>query len=87
MITRHGIFDENSMIRNYLATPDSNTTLYLRYHTDNKELEIGFKTKEVYNYINVPLRVWENYYAEVSTGGSSGKYFNQFIKDKYEFRR
>jgi len=75
------------MIKNYLATPASNTTLYLRYHTNNKELEIGFKTREVYKYIEVPLRVWESYYKEVSAGGSSGKFFNEFIKDKYEFRR
>jgi len=75
------------MIENYLATPASNTTLYLRYHNDNKELEIGFRTREVYNYIEVPLRGWESYYNEVSAGGSSGKFFNRFIKDKYEFRR
>ena len=75
------------MVKNYLATPGSNTTLYLKCHSANKELEIGFQTREVYNYMKVPFQIWENYYGEVSAGGSSGKFFNRFIKDKYEFRR
>ena len=75
------------MAKNYLATPGSYTTLYVKYHYDDKELEIGFKTREVYNYEKVPLKVWNNYYNEVSSGGSSGKFFNLFIKDKYEYRK
>jgi len=73
------------MSGNYLATPGSTTTGYLKYNPETKILEIQFKTKERYHYLRVPLQVWKNYYKEVSTGGSSGKFFNEQIKDKYEF--
>jgi hypothetical protein len=82
---RHGIFTKMSMAENYLATPDSSTTLFLKYYQENEGLEIGFQTREVYQYLKVPLDLWKNYYTEVLAGGSSGKFFNQHIKDKYEF--
>jgi hypothetical protein len=72
---------------NYLYTPGSETTLYLKYNREKKTLEIGFRTKEVYRYLNVPLQLWKNYFGEVSAGGSSGKFFNAFIKDKYKFEK
>jgi len=75
------------MAVNYLPTPGSGTTLYLKYHSENRELEIGFKTRRVYHYLEVPLRVWKKYYKDVSSGGSSGKFFNLHIKEKYEFIR
>jgi len=75
------------MAENYLFTPDSDTTLYLKYHEEDEDLEIAFKTRTVYHYLKVPLKVWKKNYKEVSSGGSSGKFFNEYIKEKYEFTR
>ena len=75
------------MTGNYLATPNSETTLYLKYDPGKKVLEIRFRTREVYQYLKVPLRAWKYYYKHVSAGGSSGKFFNEYIKDKYEFNK
>jgi hypothetical protein len=75
------------MAENYLATGRSGTTIYLKYYPEKKILEIGFRTREVYHYLKLPLQVWKKYYNEVSAGGSSGKFFNAFIKDKYEFNK
>jgi len=79
------IFRNITMIENYLATPNSTTTLYLKFHPEKKSLEIGFQTREVYQYLNVPLNLWKNYCQQVLAGVSSGKFFNENIKDKYEF--
>lgn len=50
-------------------------------------LEIGFRSREVYDYFKVPLQLWQSYYKVVSEGGSSGKFFNEHIKDKFEFAK
>jgi KTSC domain len=71
----------------YLGTPGSGTTSYIKYRTERKILEIGFRSQEVYDYFKVPLHLWESYYKEVSGGGSSGKFFNEHIKDKFEFSK
>ena len=78
-------FENIYMAENYLSTPDSATTLFLKYHQKKKGLEIGFQTREVYHYLEVPLKLWKNYYKEVVAGRSSGKFFNEHIKDKYKF--
>jgi len=70
---------------NYLATSASATTFYIKYHPETKILEIRFRTGEAYHYLTVPLQVWKRYYKEITTGGSSGKFFNENIKDRYEF--
>jgi hypothetical protein len=69
----------------YLRTPASGTTTYIKYKTEGRILEIGFRSLEVYDYLDVSLQLWESYYHEVSEGGSSGKFFNEHIKDKFEF--
>ena len=71
----------------YLGTPGSSTTIYIKYKVEDKVLEIGFRSREVYDYLKVPLQLWKSYYREVSEGGSSGKFFNEYIKDKFEFSR
>ncbi len=75
------------MAGNYLATPGSTTTNYLKYYPEKKILEIGFRTKETYQYRKVPAGTWKDYYAKVSGGQSSGKFFNEHIKEKYEFNK
>jgi len=79
------IFRNITMVEKYLATPNSTTTLFLRFYPEKGSLEIGFQTREVYQYLNVPLNLWKNYCQQVLAGGSSGKFFNENIKDKYEF--
>jgi hypothetical protein len=44
-------------------------------------LEIEFRHGGVYQYFNVPASVYE----ALMAAESKGKYFIQFIKDKYEF--
>ncbi|HEV8285409.1 MAG TPA: KTSC domain-containing protein [Chitinophagaceae bacterium] len=74
------------MAANYLPTPGSVTTLYIKYYPESKNLEIGFRTRSVYKYFKVPLRVWRNYY-KAALAGLSGEFFNEFIRDKYQFER
>jgi hypothetical protein len=66
-------------------TSDSSTTIYLKYDSPKKILEIRFRSNEIYHYLQVPEQLWKNYYHEVSSGGSSGKFFNEHIKDRYPF--
>jgi hypothetical protein len=73
------------MVENYLATPNSSISPFLKFHPGKESLEIGFKTKEFYQYLNAPLKLWKNYCQQVLAGGSSGNFFNENIKDKYEF--
>lgn len=44
-------------------------------------LEIEFKHGGVYQYFNVPLTIYEN----LMKAESKGKFFRQFILNKYEF--
>ena len=44
-------------------------------------LEIEFRHGGVYQYFNVPASVYE----ALMSAESKGKYFHQFIRDKYEF--
>ena len=46
-------------------------------------LEIEFKSGAVYQYENVPIRVYD----VMMKADSVGKYFNAHIKSKYNYRR
>ena len=46
-------------------------------------LEIEFKSGAIYQYENVPIRVYE----VMMKADSVGKYFNAHIKSKYNYRR
>jgi hypothetical protein len=74
------------MVRNYLATPDSKTTLYIKYYRGKRKLEIGFKTGNVYRYSKVPPQTWEDYF-KAASDGLSGEFFNAHIREKYKFER
>jgi len=73
--------------KTYISTPGSGTTNFLKYYPERKILEIGFRSEEVYQYLEVPSPVWEEYREKVLSGDSSGVFFNKRIKDKYEFRK
>ena len=77
---------KNNMVTNYLTTPGSKTTLYIKYYPEKRKLEIGFKTGNVYRYSKVPSLVWENYF-KAASDGLSGEFFNAHIKGKYKFDR
>jgi len=71
---------------NYLSTPGSETTLYIKYYPGKNQLEIGFRTGNVYQYFKVPLEIWQGYFRAAS-GGQSGEFFNAHIREKYKFER
>ena len=74
------------MAKNYLATPGSETTLYIKYNQEKKQLEVGFKTGNIYRYFKVPIKIWQGY-LKAAMAGLSGEFFNKFIKGKYKFER
>ncbi len=53
------------------------------YNPQTRVLEIEFQDGDVYEYQGVPDRV----YNELVSAESKGGYFNQAIKDHYNFRK
>lgn len=54
-----------------------------RYDRQKRDLHIVFQTGRVYTYLQVP----EEIYAGMCEAITKGQYFNQFIRDKFAFRR
>lgn len=61
----------------------SSTIASVGYETIKNLLEIEFTSGEVYQYFNVPLEI----YGGLVRAKSHGEYFNEFIKEQYEFRK
>ena len=57
----------------------SSTITSVGYDTDTQTLEIEFKRGGVYQYMEVPKDVYEEFISE----GSMGQFFNTFIRDYY----
>lgn len=53
------------------------------YDSNLKILEIEFFGGDIYQYLNVP----ENVFSGIISTSSHGKYFYQFIRDKFSFRK
>ncbi|KFB87970.1 hypothetical protein CR62_07390 [Serratia grimesii] len=53
------------------------------YDSNSSVLEVEFKNGSLYQYIGVPEYVFQ----ELISAGSVGVYFNQNIKNNYEFHR
>lgn len=53
------------------------------YSPDSRTLEIEFNSGGIYQYFNVP----ENIYKALMNASSHGKYFNQNIRDIYQFSK
>ena len=51
------------------------------YNPETRVLEAEFTSGTVYRYWNVPPREYEN----LMTAPSKGRYFNQHIRDRYEY--
>ena len=54
-----------------------------RYLTDDKTLEITFVSGKRYHYLEVP----EELYRQMRAVTSRGEFFNQHIRDHFEFER
>lgn len=74
------VYGKNNLIK--IIVPSS---VIASFHYDkiNSKLEIRFVSGVRYNYANVPVNIYE----EMKKSKSKGVYFNQKVKDKYEFKR
>ena len=54
-----------------------------RYDRHKRDLHVVFQSGRVYTYLQVP----EEIYAGMQLTFSKGQFFNQFIRDKFAFRR
>ena len=61
----------------------SATIASVGYETTKTLLEIEFTSGEVYQYFNVPLEI----YGGLIKATSHGDYFNEWVKEQYEFRK
>ena len=62
---------------------ESTTVRSIGYQGKSRILEIEFQSGVVYQYVDVPARVYEEFWQ----AESKGKYFNSEIRDAYEFVR
>jgi KTSC domain len=62
---------------------ESTTVRSVGYQRRSRVLEIEFQSGAVYQYIDVPATVYE----EFCKAESKGKYFNDEIRDAYAFVR
>lgn len=53
------------------------------YHRESRTLEVEFKDGRIYQYSDVP----EAAYLGLMSAPSHGKYFHQYIRDVYTYRR
>ncbi len=51
------------------------------YDPTSNTLEIEFRTKSLYQYLDVPASI----YQELMVASSHGRYFNQQIRDQYQY--
>ncbi|WP_199141612.1 KTSC domain-containing protein [Pedobacter sp. ASV12] len=56
---------------------------YFKYDEQSHTLKITFVTGMEYHYTNVPEKVFQL----LKAAGSKGRYFNQYIKDKFKFKK
>jgi hypothetical protein len=53
------------------------------YFPELKILEITFVSGLIYEYLDVP----EKTFKMLDVSGSKGRYFNRYIKDKFQFKK
>ncbi|HYK76861.1 MAG TPA: KTSC domain-containing protein [Daejeonella sp.] len=61
----------------------SSVIAHFSYSPLTSILEITFVSGKVYYYQHVPPEI----YKKLKTADSKGRYFNEYIKDKYEFKK
>jgi hypothetical protein len=57
----------------------SSTFLSVGYEKKNKIFEAEFTSNEVYQYLNVSQKIYNNF----MSSNSKGRYFNKYIKDVF----
>ena len=62
---------------------ESTCVANVEYNPLTREMTIEFVERGTYKYHEVPL----DDYVDFETSGSQGKYFNLYIRDKYEYER
>jgi hypothetical protein len=61
----------------------SSVVAAIDYNTDSRSLKITYVSGMVYEYKEVPERI----YKSLKIAGSKGRYLNYYIKGKYEFEK
>ena len=61
----------------------SSVVSYIHYYPDSGTLRIGYVSGMVYDYKNVPEKV----YLAMKKSFSKGSFLNRFIKDKFPFEK
>jgi hypothetical protein len=61
----------------------SSVVSHMLYNTSTSTLRIFFISGRVYDYKDVP----EEIFNEMKAAFSKGVYFNQYIKDRYQFEK
>ena len=63
--------------------PESKCVADISYDPESQEMTVEFQQRGTYKYQNVPL----DEYVDFQSAGSQGKYFNNYIRDRYSFER
>lgn len=71
--------------KNVVYTPHSVTTQSINYDANHQLLEVAFTSGEIYQYLHVPVIVWEQYKQVIQSGNSSGTFLNTRIKPIYTY--
>ena len=62
----------------------SSSNLYsVGYDPDTATLEVEFRDGSIYQYSNVPTRVYDG----LMNAGSHGQYFHRYIRDVHSYRK
>ncbi len=72
----HGLFVEVPYV-------ESEAISVIDYNELSRGLVVTFTSGGTYRYENVPPSVYKDF----SAAGSHGRYFHEFIRDRYAFRR
>lgn len=64
-------------------TVQSSNLLSVGYDANSKTLEIEFRNGSIYQYFDVP----EAIYLALMNATSQGKFFHQFVRERYSFKR
>ena len=70
------VTDKKDIIESYY---NSSNILKSIYHVDTKDLDVVFKRGAVYRYVDVPLKLFEQFEKEQS----QGKFLNKRIRNKF----
>ena len=61
----------------------SSVVAAIKYDEKNSKLRVIYTSGNIYDYKNVPLKI----YSEMKTASSKGEYLNKQIKPNYEFEK